>query len=99
MDGKIRYQFEALMWRVNAQGGWHFVSLPKDISDEIREALKWQEQGWGRMKATAIIGDLRWETAIWFDTKRGTYILPIKSIIRTKTGIRLNEATAIQIEI
>ncbi len=78
------------MWKHESPGGWHFVSLPKNVSLEIRGNLKWQEEGWGRMKAFAKIGELTWETAIWFDTKRNTYILPIKAQIRSKANIGVN---------
>lgn len=73
MQAKIKYEFSAKLWKYNGQGGWFFVSLPKNIPKEIREHLKWQEEGWGRMKATAIIGELELRTAIWFDKKADTY--------------------------
>lgn len=91
MEGKIKYEFATEMWKHNAPGGWYFVSLPKDVSKEIRENLKWQEEGWGRMKAFAQIGEIVWETAIWFDTKHDTYILPIKSEIRKKTNLQIEQ--------
>ena len=78
------------MWKYDAPGGWHFVSLPKTISREIRDNLKWQEEGWGRMKASAEYGELRWETAIWFDTKLDTYLLPIKADIRRKSNLEID---------
>ncbi len=36
------------------------------------------------MKAIAKIGNSQWETAIWFDTKHKTYLLPLKAEIRKK---------------
>ncbi|MDP1972410.1 DUF1905 domain-containing protein [Sediminibacterium sp.] len=51
MNGKIKYKFTAKTWQHSAPSGWHFVSLPTKISTEIRENLKWQEEGWGRLKA------------------------------------------------
>ncbi len=36
------------------------------------------------MKVIAQIGKSEWRTAIWFDTKQGTYLLPIKAEIRKK---------------
>lgn len=94
LESKIKYEFSALLWKYSAEGGWYFISLPKDISLEIRSNLKWQEEGWGRMKASAVIKDLHWNTSIWFDTKKDGYILPIKSEIRNnlslKEGDKLN---------
>ncbi|PRX54779.1 DUF1905 domain-containing protein [Flagellimonas meridianipacifica] len=91
MTGKIKYQFETKMWRHNTTGGWYFVSLPKDISKEIRKTLQWQEEGWGRMKAIAKINNVQWDTAIWFDTKMDAYILPIKSEIRKRTKLEIDQ--------
>jgi hypothetical protein len=82
--GKIKYAFSATIWQHAAPGGWHFISLPEELGAEIRENLRWQEEGWGRLKATAQIGNSNWTTAIWFDTKLKTYILPLKAEVRKK---------------
>ena len=91
MKGKIQYDFSAEIWQHNSTGSWFFVSLPEHLSKEIRENLKWQEEGWGRMKASASIGNLIWETAIWFDRKRNTYLLPLKAEIREKEGLQTGD--------
>lgn len=94
MNGKIKYEFSANAWQYSSPGGWWFVSLPLEIAQEIRENLRWQEVGWGRLKAIARIGETEWNTAIWFDSKMKTYLLPIKAEIRKKenveTGIPYN---------
>lgn len=87
VNGKIRYEFSAKLWQHALQGGWHFVSLPKKLSKEIRQHLGWQEEGWGRLKATAKTGASEWETAIWFDTKQNTYLLPVKTVVRKKENL------------
>lgn len=84
MKNRIKYEFSARVWRYASSGGWYFVSLPIKMAKEIRTHLKWQEQAWGRLKATAKLGDEQWETAIWFDTKKSTYLLPLKAEIRKK---------------
>ena len=66
---------------------WTIALLPKEMSVEIRENFKWQEEGWGRMKVTAKIGKSQWKTAIWYDTKHDTYFLPLKAEIRKKEKI------------
>lgn len=87
----IRYEFKSKVWKYAEPAGWHFVSLPPKLSKEIRENLKWQEQGWGRLNALAKIGNSEWETAIWFDTKKKTYLLPLKADIRSKEQITEGE--------
>jgi hypothetical protein len=49
------------------------------------------------MKAFAQIGELIWETAIWFDTKMDTYVLPIKAEIRRKVNLHLNQSIEMKI--
>ncbi len=87
MKNRIKYEFLATPW----QQCWYFVSLPEEMASEIRENLRFQEEGWGRMKAMAKIGDSQWETAIWFDTKRKTYLLPIKTDIRKRENIGVDK--------
>lgn len=94
---KIKYNFSAKIWKYDTPNGWYFVSLPIPISKEIRENLKWQEEGWGRMKTKAEVGDIIWETAIWFDTKLNTYILPIKAEVRKKASLNSNQNIKVSI--
>lgn len=96
---KITYGFTGKIWKHKASGGWFFVSLPRDISKEIREHLKWQEEGWGRMKASAKVNGIEWESAIWFDKKLNTYSLPLKVDIRRKASLNLDEKITVSISI
>lgn len=97
MTGKIQYDFSAKIWMHNGTSAWYFISLPLDTSSEIREHSKWMEEGWGRLKIVAQIGQTKWDTAIWFDTKQTTYLLPIKSDIRRKEKLKADDVVAISI--
>ena len=97
MSIKITYKFTAPVWKHYATGGWYFVSLPTEFSEEIRKNMKWQEEGWGRMKTTAKIRETLWDTAIWYDTKLNTYILPLKSDIRKKEKIEIGNILDVEI--
>jgi hypothetical protein len=97
MPNLIKYTFSAKIWQYEGPNGWYFVSLPLDISKEIRENLKWQEEGWGRLKATAQIENQEWKTAIWFDTKQNTYLLPLKAAIRTKCKLEKDQEITVSI--
>lgn len=97
MTGKIQYEFTTTLWQQPSTGGWQFVSLPEITSTEIRTLLRSSEEGWGRLKATAKIGSTKWETAIWFDTKRNTYLLPIKATIRSKERLVLGDEITVMV--
>ena len=96
MDNQvIEYAFSAKIW----YSEWHFISLPKEIAKEIRENLKCLEEGWGRLKVTAKIGNSEWKTAIWFDTKHQTYLLPIKAEIRKREKIGADNEVKVTLRI
>ena len=88
MENKgAKFEFNAKPWQHSSPNGWHFISLPKSMAKEIRTALKSEEEGWGRLKAFAKVGNTEWKTAIWFDTKMNTYLLPLKAEIRKKENV------------
>jgi len=87
----IEYQFDSVLWKYPGKGGWHFVALPKELSKEIRNTLKSEEQGWGRLSALAKIGNSEWKTAVWYDTKLNTYLLPLKKEVRKKEFIQIDK--------
>lgn len=86
-SSKIKYDFEAIIWKFDGPGAWFFASVPNELSGEIRDAHKFQEEGWGRLKITAGIGTTTWPTAIWFDSKLGRYLLPVKADVRKKEKV------------
>lgn len=88
---KIEFRFSAEPWQYTGAGGWIFASLPKELSDEIRQHFKGEEEGWGRMTVMAKLGSTEWKTAIWFDTKADTYLLPLKADVRKKEKVALGK--------
>ena len=92
--GKVKYEFSARAYQHSSSiemCGWTFVSLPKELSAEIRGNFRCLEEGWGRMKVTAKLGNSEWQTAIWFDIKQDTYLLPLKAKIRKQENVSLGE--------
>jgi hypothetical protein len=90
ITGKLGYRFSGMLWTHPSPNAWHFISLPTELSNEIRRLLKSEEQGWGRLQISARIDETQWTTAIWFDTKLDTYILPVKSEIRKKEKLSID---------
>lgn len=95
----IKYEFTAEAWQYTGKGAWVFISLPRRMSKEIRKYFKHEEEGWGRLKATAQIGNTEWKTAVWFDTKANAYILPLKSEIRKKEDVGAGKKVKVIIRI
>lgn len=85
---KQNYGFKGKVWKYQGTSGWFFVTLPKRLASTIRKNHGVSEEGWGRLKVEAAVEDHGWKTAIWFDTKAKSYLLPIKASVRKAVGIR-----------
>lgn len=93
------YRITEKIWQYNPPSGWYFITLPESISTEIRSLFGKEEEGWGRLKATAKTGNSEWKTSIWFDTKRNAYVLPIKAEIRKKEGCTVGDELIVELHI
>jgi hypothetical protein len=91
---KIGFSFSAKLWKYSSSSSWYFITIPENLSIEIRTYFKKEEEGWGRLKTTAQIKSTSWKTSVWFDKKHQAYLLPIKKEIRLK--LNLKEETEIQ---
>ena len=74
------------------QGTWHFITIPKKQSDEIKKRFGTLARGWGSLPVHATVGKTSWKTSIFPDKKAGAYLLPVKADIRKKEKLE-NEAT------
>ena len=82
-----RFTFNAAMWKHEGSGGWYFISLPDDAADEIEEIYGQRARGFRSLRVYVTIGETRWATSIFPDTKRGTYLLPVKRAVRDAEGL------------
>lgn len=65
--------------------GWHFVTLPKKLSEEIKKVGK--RYGAGFVKVGVSVGKSKWTTALFPHKDSGGYLLSIKQNIRKKENI------------
>ena len=93
----VSYEFDAQPWPYAGKGAWVFVSLPKAMAVEIRSLFGSEEEGWGRLKASAQIGGTEWRTAIWYDGKAETYLLPLKAAIRKKEAVTMDTTIKVRL--
>jgi hypothetical protein len=93
--------FTAPLWLWPGKGAWHFITLPEDESQVIRMAVPrgGQNRGWGSVHVTATIGESRWQTSIFPDTRRNAYLLPIKAEIRRAEALGVGEAVEVSLSL
>ncbi|PIP89026.1 MAG: hypothetical protein COW01_15690 [Bdellovibrionales bacterium CG12_big_fil_rev_8_21_14_0_65_38_15] len=98
-EADFTYTFKTKLWKYQGPAGWYFVTVPKQLSKNIRKIHQSSEEGWGRLKSNAVIAKTSWRTAIWFDTKADAYLLPIKAEIRKKESLQEGSKVEITLSI
>ncbi len=94
-----QYKIHANVWLYPGMAGWHFVSIPQDISEDIKRQFGDLKRGWGSLPVMVSIGKTSWNTSIFPDKKAGGYLLPIKADVRKKEGIVAKDTVIMLIEI
>lgn len=74
------------IWRGEQAGRWYFLTVPDEISGEIKAHGFESPRGFGSVRVEARIGDIAWRTSV-FPLNSGGYVLPIKAEIRKRARI------------
>lgn len=96
---KTNYSFRAKVWLYPGMAGWHFVTLPKKISREIKTRFSPLKKGWGSIRVEMTLGKTLWKTSIFPDSKLGSYVLPLKSGIRKKEHVLAEDTIELELKI
>lgn len=100
MSSKIKkYKFKSEVWLYPGMAGWHFVSVSKKESKQIKKDFGVFAKGWGSIPVQVTIGTSKWRTSIFPDKRTETYLLPVKAVIRKKERIFDKDKIVVQIEI
>ena len=84
MTAKV-FTFNAQVWKWPGDMGWHFVTLPKKLSAEVKGTGKIYGAGFVKVKVT--IRKSTWVTALFPHKESQSYLLSIKKNIRKKESI------------
>jgi len=79
-------------------GSWHFVTVPEELSGQIRAHAMVALRGFGSVKIEACINGITWRTSV-FPVKSGGYILPVKADVRRKAAIAAGDEVTVTLEL
>ncbi|QQR83971.1 DUF1905 domain-containing protein [Candidatus Peregrinibacteria bacterium] len=88
------FSFKAEIWLWSGKAAWHFITIDKKLSDEIKQFNEGPRLGFGSVKVQVQIGATKWKTSI-FPEKKGTYLLPIKAAVRKNEGLKVGDTVHI----
>jgi len=63
MDGAT-YTVTAEVWLYPGEAGWHFVTLPPDVADDVRARSGASARPFGSVPARITIGGMTWSTSL-----------------------------------
>ena len=75
------------MWRHDGPAGWHFVTLPGELADELEARFAEAHRPFGSLAVRVTLGGRTWSTSVFRDTKSESYLLPIKADVRRRERI------------
>lgn len=74
-------RFTAHLWEHSGDGSWHFVTVPVEVSDEVRAEVDGPRRGFGSVRVEVTVGTTTWRTSV-FPQSDGTFVLPVKKAVR-----------------
>ena len=78
------HRFTAELWRHEGEASWWFVTVPPEVADDLREVVGAGRPGFGSVRVEVTVGATTWRTSVFPDSRRGTYLLPVKKDVRTR---------------
>lgn len=94
-----RYQFTAKLWRHDGAAAWHFITLPSELSAQVRTLAGGMMNAFGTLRVTAAIGAASWKTSLFYDTKHRAFVLPVKAEVRRKARVGHGDEVEVAIEL
>lgn len=93
------FEFVAPLWLYPGEGGWRFVTVPTGVADEITDLTTGNRRGFGSVKVTVTVGGTTWQTSVFPDGARGTYVLPMKKSVRNVEGLEDGDDVPVRLEL
>ena len=92
------FDAELWLWDARRMDTWTFVTLPEDVSEQIRE-LATPGAGFGSVKVRVGVGASSWSTSVFPDKQSGCYVLPIKAAVRKKNDVGPGDVIEVTVEV
>lgn len=99
MNVSAIYKMKEKIWLYPGESAnWHFITIPKKYGLNIKEKYGNAARGFGSLPVEVTIGKTTWQTSIFPDKYSGSYILPVKAIIRKKESLQDGERVNLKMQ-
>ena len=93
----MEWTFAGEVWEWRGPSPFYFISIPQDISAEIKTLAAHASYGWGAIPVNLRIADQDWSTSIF--PKDGHYIVPMKNAIRTAQQLEVGSRVKLRLQL
>ena len=76
---------------------WYFLTLPSDISADIKEAIQAKDAPWGMISIWATLQEFQWKTILFPRKNEIGYDLAISAKLRKRFKLQNNDVLAIDL--
>jgi len=87
--------FTAELWEHPGEGGWHFVTMPVTVADDVRDRAGHLARGFGSIRVRATVGGTTWTTSVFPSAADGSYLLPVKKQVRRAEALFPGDLVAV----
>ena len=91
--------FTAEVWQYDGESPWGFITLPVELSQDIRVKHGRSATSVGSIKVTVMIGATRWATSLFPERSHRRYVLPIQESVRTAEQLEAGSPVEVRIEL
>ena len=89
----------AQLWMWSGESAtWYFLTIPDDLSSEIRAESLLRRGGFGSVRVEVTVDDVTWRTSV-FPQKNGGYVLPVKADVRRRANIAAGDEVTAKLEL
>ncbi|MGV9213728.1 DUF1905 domain-containing protein [Micromonospora sp. RB23] len=93
----MEYEFEGAVWEWRGPSPYHFVTIPPECVDMVRQVASAVTYGWGMIPVEVRLGRSRWRTSLF--PKDEGYVLPLRDSVRNKENIALDDVVHIRLAV
>ncbi|MBE1488318.1 DUF1905 domain-containing protein [Plantactinospora soyae] len=88
-------EFEGVVWEWRGPSPYHFVTVPPESADVVRQLASAATYGWGMVPVEVWLGRSRWRTSLF--PKDGGYVLPLRDSVRRREEIALHDIVHVRL--
>lgn len=90
-------EFSGKIWYWRGPSPFHFVTVPDELSSDLKAILGFVTYGWGMIPVNVRIGNTEWKTSLF--PKDGRYIVPIKDLVRKAENLELDDEVTVWLQV